>query len=110
MAGCATRWRAVGGNQSTQEDPGSGQPVASNQRANTLADYFEKVQWDIKYAGIQPEDNASMGEQLPMDTNTFTMGELTEALKALAVGKAAGHDGIAPEFWKLLRMSSTAST
>ena len=49
-----------------------------------------------------------MGEQLPVDTNNFTMDELTEALKALAVGKAAGHDGIAPEIWKLRRISTTA--
>eukprot|EP00959_Pyramimonas_sp_CCMP1952_P239170 4998185-Pyramimonas_sp.AAC.1 len=75
---------------------------------NSLANYFENEQWGIKYAGIHTEGNTKMREQLPVNTNNCTMDDLTEALKALAIGKAAGHDGIAPECCKLLRLSTTA--
>ena len=86
----------------------AGEPVESDQRADTLADYFEKIQWDVKYADVHPLEDGPLGAPLPIATHTFTMGELKAALKNLAFGKAAGHDGIAPEFWKVLRMSSTA--
>ena len=80
----------------------------SDQRADTLADYFEKIQWDVKHADLHPPEDRPLGAPLPIATHNFTMGELTEALRNLAVGKAAGHDGIAPEFWKVLRLSRAA--
>eukprot|EP00959_Pyramimonas_sp_CCMP1952_P207662 4343646-Pyramimonas_sp.AAC.1 len=66
------------------------------------------MQWDAHYADVHAPEDGPLGTPMPIATRAFTMGEPTAALKNLAIGKAAGHDGIAPEFWKLLRMSSTA--
>ena len=45
---------------------------------------------------------------MPIVTTQFLIEELRWALKALAVGKAAGCDDIPPEFWKVLLGSDEA--
>ena len=85
-----------------------GQFVESTKRADTLADYFEQVQWQVAYATLAPSGNDDIGDTLPIYTGAFGMQELQDALRALATGKAAGVDDVAPELWKALARSSEA--
>ena len=86
----------------------SGEIVEDELRGDTLADYFEHVQWKVSYAGLVPGGVEQLGHTLPMTVENFSMHELTSALKALAAGKAAGHDDVPPEFWKVLLTSDAA--
>jgi hypothetical protein len=79
-----------------------GKLVDSSHRGDTLADYFEKVQWKVSFADVHPTGEEDMGPTLPVRTTQFTHEELTAALKTLALEKAAGCDKIPPEFWKVL--------
>ena len=85
-----------------------GDAVESDQRSNTLADYFENEQWKISFPDKLPGGTDFLGHPLHIDTDEFSMNELRQALKALAVSKAAGTDGIYPEFWKFLSGSEDA--
>ena len=51
----------------------AGEPVESDQRANTFAEYLDKVFFDIICAGIHPEENQNLGAPLPIDTDNSTM-------------------------------------
>src|SRR6476619_1980778 len=54
-----------------------------------------------------------MGTELELDVDDDSKGpvildsEVTNAIEALKVGKAIGPDGIAAEFWKVLRAKET---
>ena len=76
--------------------------ILFDKRGDTLADYFEQVQWKVSFADVRPTGTDMLGPTLPVQTSQFTLEEHREALKALAVDKAAGCDDIPPEFWKVL--------
>ena len=78
-------------------------------RANVLADYFEDVQWQIRFPENAPEPRAPIGDSLPINTGPFSMKELVGALSRLHRGKAPGPDGIPPDFWKSLGSDPDAS-
>ena len=82
--------------------------IASDQRGNTMADYFEHVQWQVSFADFAPTGTAELGATLPVNVQRFTMEELRVAVKGLAAGKAPGSDKIPPEFWKVLIGSANA--
>ena len=85
-----------------------GQLVDSTQRADTLADYFEKIQWKVTHADLLPSGQTNIGDTLRIYTGNFDMEELRRALRALAAGKTGGIDDIPPEFWKALLFSEEA--
>jgi hypothetical protein len=81
--------------------------VSSEQRAETLAEYLERVQWRPP---PKPEDldlGPSPGD-LPMSNGDFTLNEVTRVLKKLRRGKASGADNVPPDFWSTLRNSTEA--
>ena len=82
--------------------------VDSDVRGDTLADYFEKVQWRVTFAELNPSGSDVLGDALPVNTSQFDLSELRAALKTLAAGKAAGGDDVPPEFWKVLQQSDDA--
>ena len=45
----------------------------------------------------------TLGCRLPVDVSAFTLAELQIVLAKLKRGKAAGPDGIPPDFWKTFR-------
>eukprot|EP00959_Pyramimonas_sp_CCMP1952_P022174 466232-Pyramimonas_sp.AAC.1 len=78
----------------------NGELAESTARGNVLADYFEHAQWQITNLNTkQLSAGLHMGETLQINMDAFTMEELTDVLKHMSVGKAAGVDDIPPEFW-----------
>ena len=65
--------------------------MEDNIRGDTLADYFENVQWQVQFANLAPSGTENLGETLPVDVETFSMQELRAALRSLAVSKAPGQ-------------------
>ncbi|OLP80991.1 LINE-1 reverse transcriptase-like [Symbiodinium microadriaticum] len=76
-----------------------GNTVDSDQRAETLAEYFAKVQWAVRpvTCAIRHEP---LGDPLPVDVGTFSAGEVARAGKQLKRNKASGVDEVPAEFWK----------
>ena len=82
--------------------------VDSADRAETMADYFEHVQWAVTFADLVPSGGDHLGPSLAINVDNFTIEEIRMALKALSTGKAPGGDGVPPEFWKVLLQSEDA--
>ena len=76
--------------------------VGTEQRAETLAEYLEKVQWETKFANEVPEEQNRLGAELPIDVSLITATELQKVLRRLKDGRSPGGDNIAAEFWKAL--------
>lgn len=77
-----------------------GEIVHSSQRAETLAQYFEQVQWKVCFAHLVPETSSPINENIFVSRDDFASEELRRVLQKLKIGKSGGHDNIAPEFWK----------
>ena len=82
--------------------------TGTGERAETLADYFEKVQWSVQFPGLRPSATQPIGDQLPISVQKFTIEELRRVLGKLKTGKAAGVDDIPPDFWKALLCDESA--
>ena len=78
-----------------------GHITASDEKACTLADYFETIQWSVKCCTIAPS-RPMIGNQWDIDTTRIHMRELSNAVSSLKLGKASGDDDILAEFWKAL--------
>ena len=76
--------------------------VSTAERADTLADYFEKVQWRCPLPSVASPSRPALGPSLDVDTSSFRLLELQTLLRKLKHGKASGGDGIPPDFWKAL--------
>ena len=46
--------------------------VSSEARADTLADYFENVQWKVQFANLILSSLANLGSELPVEVSLFT--------------------------------------
>ena len=73
----------------------SGNIISTEARAETLADYLERVQWRVRPVNIQPDPPAPIHHRLPVDDGLFTQKELRLAISKLSSGKAC-RDGDAP--------------
>ena len=64
-----------------------------------MAEHLRTVQW-----AVRPDTKISsrpvLFDTLPVKENLITSDEVITVLKALKKGKAPGHDGLNPEFWK----------
>ena len=85
-----------------------GNLTGTAERPETLADYFEKIQWQIQFADVLPAAADPIGSELPIDTSDLKLAELKEALARLKAGKAAGPDDVPPDFWKAARNNEDA--
>ena len=85
-----------------------GELMPTSERADTLAEYFEKVQWQDRFPNVWLESSEPLGPPLPVKTSEITMEELKLALRKLSAGKAAGPDNIPPDFWKHLKYDEDA--
>ena len=77
-------------------------------RPDALADYFEKVQWQVRFPDSIPTSEDLLGPVLNVDTTNFTMLELQAAIRKMKNRKAAGPDDIPPEFWKAVAKDDDA--
>ena len=76
----------------------SGALVSSEQRAETLAEHLQRVQWAVRPVTLTPHK----GEEaiLQVEMGSITEPEVIAASKALKNNRAAGRDEIPAEFWK----------
>ena len=75
--------------------------VESNLRAETMAEYYETVQWRKMLATALP-DGPMLGPILPVSERAVDEDEVLKTIRRLKSGKAAGRDGIPPEYWHAL--------
>ena len=85
-----------------------GELTSTADRAETLAEHFEKIQWQVRYPELVPSPEGSLGPALPVTTGDIDRQEVTAVLRRLKAGKAAGPDGIPPDFWKALAGNAAA--
>ena len=82
----------------------AGELVSSEERAETMAAYLEKVQWCVRPAEVL--DQPVLGQTLPVPLTNFSDQEVRACLRKLHNGKAPGPDGTPAEYWKVLGDSS----
>ena len=78
------------------------------ERAETLAEYFEKVQWQNRFPELVPSKVELLRHVLPISITKIENWEVKVALGKLKLGKAAGPDDIHPDFWKVLEDNASA--
>ena len=83
-----------------------GELVSSEQRAETLAEYLEKVQWAVR--PMQPFQHSDhLGAELMVETGAITEAEVVKAGRSLNKHRASGKDSIPPEFWKTVTVQGS---
>eukprot|EP00973_Karenia_brevis_P063195 8786310-Karenia_brevis.AAC.1 len=85
-----------------------GNLVDSTQKSETMAQYFESVQWKTPFPDIVPPATPKLGDTLRLKCSYFTKSELIAAIAKLRNSRAAGPDGIPGECWKALLTSDSA--
>ena len=80
----------------------SGKVVELSERSNTLAKYFEQVQWKVPFADLVPDATTMVNPILPVSVENFTVHDLHRVLSKLKAGKAPGYDDVPSDFWKIL--------
>ena len=76
----------------------AGKLVESNKRADTMAEFLEKVQWKVRPAEIISQE--PLGPTLPVNDGEFSIQEVGKVVQKLKWDKAGGPDGIPAEYWK----------
>ena len=79
----------------------AGNLVDSNQRAQSLAQYFSEVQWQVRHVTLVSE-RSNIYDALDVATHKISSSEVERAAKKIKAGRAMGIDGIPSEFWKFL--------
>ena len=83
----------------------AGELVFSDARAETMAEYLEKIQWRVRPSALVLE-RQSIWSMLEVELGDIQVSEVYQAVKKLKYSKAAGCDNIAPEFFKALVSTS----
>ena len=73
-----------------------GELVSSENRAATLADYLQDVQWAVRPATLVSK--AHLGDTIPVHMGPVTTKELRAAIQAFKKGKTCGPDDQPVEF------------
>ena len=75
--------------------------VDSDQRADTLAEYFSTVQWAVRPVSAV-DDPTPIGPDLPVARGPIRSDEVCNAAKKLKRNRASGDDDIPGDFWKAI--------
>ena len=86
-----------------------GNVVDSDQRAETFAQYLERVQWAVRPVSTM-QFSHDLGPPLPVSMHVFSEYEVLQAAAKLKCNKACGPDLVPTEFWKCIRSNSTSRT
>ena len=78
----------------------SGELVSSEQRADTFAEYLEKVQWAVRPVSLTDDPEPVLFPELAVSSEPISMRELRRAVRLFKKGKATGPDDIPVEFWQ----------
>ena len=87
----------------------NGQFVDSSMRAETLAEYLEKVQWAVHFADAVPQRTPAFETLRDIKLSSFTASELKEVVSKLKRDRAPGSDGVPAEFWQALATNDAAA-
>jgi hypothetical protein len=87
-----------------------GKLVASDQRAETIAQYLERVQWAVKFPDLVQSNDRMFDSDLRVDTSPFQADELHKVVSRCKRDKASRCDDIPAEFWKALSNSEARSS
>ena len=90
-----------GGKQLGRLKAASGDLVNSEDRAETLADHYERIQWSVRPTAPSVS-TAMLGPEIAVDLGAIQWEELQRAAKHLRTGRAAGVDDLPGEFWRLI--------
>ena len=86
-----------------------GRCVDSEHRAETLADYYENVQWAVRPGALVVE-RQHLGEELNVNIGPISYDEIATAASKMRSGRASGVDDLPAEVWKaLLAKGSSAA-
>jgi hypothetical protein len=77
----------------------NGKVVSSEDRAQTMADYLQSVQWAVRPVTASP-DRAPLGPTLNVQTGSVQAWEVKRAAKGMKNNRASGDDTIPSEFWR----------
>ena len=83
-----------------------GELVSSEERANTLAEYLETVQWRVRPATVI--EAPLLGTTLPVPLDKFSTEEVRRVLRKLQSGRSKGPEGVPTECWKILAECSAS--
>ena len=78
-----------------------GELVSSDNRADTMAAYLQKVQWAVRPCTAVP-DRPALGPTLPICVAPISAPEVECAVRKLKDGKSFGEDGVPAEYWKAI--------
>ena len=85
-----------------------GKVVESELHAESLAKYFQEVQWAVRPVSVAAIDSP-IGLPLPVETGPFNDEEIIAAASRLRRSKATGTDHVPAELWKpICRRTSPA--
>ena len=82
-----------------------GRVVQSDEQAETLAQYFETVQWRVRPVRVIDDDaevKAKIGADLPMNLQPTTMVELRRAALKSKSNRGCGIDDVPGGFWRAI--------
>ena len=80
--------------------------VESTDKGETMADYFEKIQWQCPFADTQSSSSPALEDVFKLTASDFTIEELRKAIRKLKNSKASGPDEIPGECWRCILMSN----
>ena len=86
----------------------NGAYVSSEQRAETLAQHLESVQWSVRPTTVVPE-REHIHSPLLADIGRITEREVLKAAKTLKRNRARGMDDIPAEYWKAVLVENSES-
>ena len=76
--------------------------MASDLRADTLAEHLEKVQWAVRPVSLREGQTGLIRNLLPVEMGNITKNEICSAAKQLNIGKSCGADTLPAEFWRAI--------
>ena len=82
--------------------------VSSDQRADTLGQYLQDIQWAVRPTQAAPP-KPPLFEMLPVELADITEDEVIYAGRKLKRNRACGLDGVPAEFWKAITQRGSTS-
>ena len=86
----------------------SGSIVSSEQRAETLADYLQNVQWSVRPVSATFSQEV-INENIHVEMGEISENEVVQAGQQLKRNRAPGPDDIPAEFWKAILIKGSPS-
>ena len=80
----------------------AGQTVSSEERAETLAEHLEQVQWQVRPITLIPNSDPCLNSKFDIHDGPIEMPELRKAIRKMKSGKATKEHDVPIELYKAL--------